>query len=71
VLQVEFLGHELLAHVVLGDAARAGAPLLVARLGDGPGPEAGASVGLDVDPEGLQLFGPDGAALGAPLTSPG
>ena len=61
VQQVEFLGHELLAHLVLGDGAGAGR--LVARLADGIAPARDEWIALEVDPEGLHLFGPDGRAL--------
>jgi len=59
---VEFLGHELLAHLAL-EGARAGAPPLVARLADAAAPGRDAAVGLEVDPEGVRLFGADGNAL--------
>jgi len=62
VLFVEFLGHELLAHLAL-EGARAGAPPLVARLADGVAPGRDEPVEVEVDPEGVQLFGSDGSAL--------
>jgi ABC-type sugar transport system ATPase subunit len=59
VLHLEFLGHELLAHLALG----AGGAALVARLAHPCELVRGDSVALDLDPDGLHLFGADGRAL--------
>ena len=60
---VEYLGHEILAHLTLGPHR------LVARL-----PETaltpGAPLLLEVPGGELHLFGKDGAALGTESTSP-
>jgi ABC-type sugar transport system ATPase subunit len=62
-LHVEYLGHEVLAHVALGPDAAADAPRLVARLADGRALARGAAVGVALDPAELHLFGADGRAL--------
>jgi ABC-type sugar transport system ATPase subunit len=63
---LEFLGHELLAHLAL---VRAGGgaeePRLVARLPQAGALARGDAVALEVDPAGLHLFGGDGRALRA------
>jgi multiple sugar transport system ATP-binding protein len=65
VAHLEFLGHEVLAHLALdagpGDA---GELRLVARFARAGDLARGAAVALEVDPEGLHLFGSDGEALG-------
>jgi len=59
VVHLEFLGHELLAHLALGaDGAH-----LVARLAHPCELACGDSVALELDPNGLHLFGADGRAL--------
>ena len=65
VLHLEFLGHEVLAHLAL-DPGASGAEetRLVARLARAGDLERGAAVALEVDPEGVHLFGSDGEALG-------
>jgi ABC-type sugar transport system ATPase subunit len=65
VVHLEFLGYEVLAHLALeageGDSLEA---RLVARLEHAGDLERGAVVALEVDPEGVNLFGSDGEALG-------
>jgi ABC-type sugar transport system ATPase subunit len=64
VLHLEFLGHEILAHLALGaDAGDGTGPRVVARLLDGVAPGRGEAVDLAVDPADLHLFGGDGRAL--------
>ena len=64
VLHLEFLGHEVLAHLALeggaGDALR-----VVARLEGGVAPAIDEAVALAVDPADLHVFGHDGRALAA------
>jgi ABC-type sugar transport system ATPase subunit len=65
VRHLEFLGYEVLAHLALdpgaGDTEEA---RLVARLERAGELERGSAVALEVDPEGVHLFGSDGEALG-------
>ena len=64
VLHLEFLGHEVLAHLALAPGEGDGQELrLVARLERAGDLERGAPVALDVDPEGVHLFGGDGEAI--------
>jgi ABC-type sugar transport system ATPase subunit len=64
VLHLEFLGHEVLAHLALGaDASDAAGLRVVARLLGGVVPARGEAVDLAVDPAGLHLFGGDGRAI--------
>jgi multiple sugar transport system ATP-binding protein len=58
----EYLGHETLAYVRVGDAAD-GAPRLVARLQGMHQLAKGAPVALRVDAAHVYLFGEDGASL--------
>jgi ABC-type sugar transport system ATPase subunit len=64
ILHVEFLGHEVLAHLALepdaGDGTQA---RLVARLERAGDLERGSAVALEVDAEGVHLFGGDGEAI--------
>jgi len=61
VLFGEFLGHELLAHLELGEG---GGARLVARLARACALERGDAVSIELDPEELHLFAADGRALG-------
>ncbi len=59
---LEFLGHEVLAHLAL-DAGAEEAARLVARLARPGALARGDAVALDFDPDGVHLFGADGAAF--------
>lgn len=62
-LHVEYLGHEVLAHLELEAGEGGEGPRLVARLADGGAIARGEAVGVEIDPEALHLFGADGRAL--------
>ena len=65
VVHREFLGPEVLAHLALdAGPSDAGELRLVARFARAGDLARGASVALEVDPEGLHLFGSDGEAIG-------
>jgi len=64
-LHLEYLGHEVLAHLALGPDADDRAPRLVARIADGRALARGDAVGVAFDPAALHLFGADGRALRA------
>src|SRR5881397_1486058 len=59
---LESLGHETQVHVRVGSGGDGGVRL-VARLQGMPGLAKGETVGVQIDPEGVHLFGADGHAL--------
>jgi len=59
---LEYLGHETQAHVRIATGGDGGVRL-VARLQGMPGLAKGETVGVQIDPEGVHLFGADGHAL--------
>jgi multiple sugar transport system ATP-binding protein len=61
--QVEYLGHETLAYVCIGDPATDAAVRLVARLQGMREFAKGQTVHLQVDPQAVHLFDADGTAL--------
>jgi ABC-type sugar transport system ATPase subunit len=60
VVHVEYLGHEALAHLALGDGEKLA---LVARLASGAGLAPGAAVAVRVAPDATRWFRADGVAL--------
>jgi ABC-type sugar transport system ATPase subunit len=65
VLHLEFLGHEILAHLVLGTGEPGPRrPRLVMRLPHASALARGDAVALEADAADLRLFGADGRALG-------
>jgi ABC-type sugar transport system ATPase subunit len=62
VLHLEFLGHEVLAHLAL-DTDDGAQSRLVARLERAGDLERGSAVSLDVDPDGIHLFKSNGEAI--------
>jgi len=71
---VEWLGHETLVHVRLGDETAAGddprTPRLVARLQGLRELERGGEITLRTDPAALHVFARDGRALAGPVREP-
>ena len=63
--QAEYLGHETLTHVRIGDAAAAGTVRLIARLPGMHELSAGSTVRLQLDGDRLHLFDADGRACAA------
>jgi ABC-type sugar transport system ATPase subunit len=63
--QAEYLGHETLTHVRIGDDAAAGTVRLIARLPGMHELSAGSTVRLQLDADRLHLFDADGGARAA------